>query len=411
MTGQQIAYPLDGSSSTIDVSWSLEQYHWAQTVLIAAGIDHDDTRWQFATTEHGLHPITFMGWWVFVVYYDNRLGLVIHPDRIDRLRNAYPDASIEVCGQTAHGLIWILADPTSVQQHDLETELLLALPLLQSANTIVHRRDDQALILLWNPAKWEWSLFRHQHTYVHAGRAAVERWKIRDPNLVHIGMQAYIYRTGDRGRGFVASGTIVSPPYRTKHFGDADASQFSVDVALDTMLDPENDLLLSLEVMNAQHTEETQVSTFQYSGIVLRDKRATVLERSWRTHVLSIRGTDVTAAITDVNIDEYYYNEGAFRQLSVNVHERSGPARDRAIVIHGTDCCVCGINFERTYGEIGKGFIHIHHLDPIANASEHRPVDPRNDLVPVCPNCHAMLHRRNPPYTIHELVQKMGDGQ
>jgi len=30
-------------------------------------------------------------------------------------------------------------------------------------------------------------------------------------------------------------------------------------------------------------------------------------------------------------------------------------------------------------------------------------VDPINDLRPVCPNCHAMLHRKKPPLTIEEL--------
>lgn len=30
-------------------------------------------------------------------------------------------------------------------------------------------------------------------------------------------------------------------------------------------------------------------------------------------------------------------------------------------------------------------------------------IDPISDLRPVCPNCHAMLHKKNPPYTIDEL--------
>lgn len=79
-------------------------------------------------------------------------------------------------------------------------------------------------------------------------------------------------------------------------------------------------------------------------------------------------------------------------------YERSPINRDDAIRIHGLSCLVCGFNFEKMYGEHGKGFIHIHHNKPI---SETGPtlVDPENDLVPLCPNCHAMAHRRK-SYTL-----------
>ena len=66
---------------------------------------------------------------------------------------------------------------------------------------------------------------------------------------------------------------------------------------------------------------------------------------------------------------------------------------------------MCGFDFERVYGKIGGGFIHIHHLVPMNMRASAKPyeIDPINDLVPVCPNCHAMLHKQNPPYTIEEL--------
>ena len=30
-------------------------------------------------------------------------------------------------------------------------------------------------------------------------------------------------------------------------------------------------------------------------------------------------------------------------------------------------------------------------------------VYPKTDLVPVCPNCHSMLHKRKPAYSVQEL--------
>ena len=58
---------------------------------------------------------------------------------------------------------------------------------------------------------------------------------------------------------------------------------------------------------------------------------------------------------------------------------------------------------EKTYGEIGKKFIHIHHLVKISDIKEEYMIDPIEDLRPVCPNCHAMLHKKEPPFTIEEL--------
>ena len=57
----------------------------------------------------------------------------------------------------------------------------------------------------------------------------------------------------------------------------------------------------------------------------------------------------------------------------------------------------------KLYGEIAKGFIHIHHLIPLSDIKENYSLDPQKDLIPVCPNCHAMFHRRNPPFSPEEL--------
>ncbi len=85
--------------------------------------------------------------------------------------------------------------------------------------------------------------------------------------------------------------------------------------------------------------------------------------------------------------------EGVKRQVTVNSYERDHKARLQCIKVHGTTCAVCGIDFEKMYGELGKGFIHVHHIVPIHTIGKGYKVDPSTDLVPVCPNCHAMLHR------------------
>lgn len=99
------------------------------------------------------------------------------------------------------------------------------------------------------------------------------------------------------------------------------------------------------------------------------------------------------------------YIEGAKKQITINSYERDTGARNKAIEIHGLNCSVCDINFEDFYGKIGLGFIHVHHLKPLHKIDETYNVNPETDLVPVCPNCHAMLHRSLNPPSIEELKE------
>lgn len=98
------------------------------------------------------------------------------------------------------------------------------------------------------------------------------------------------------------------------------------------------------------------------------------------------------------------YKEGSTKKILVNAYERDSRARAVCIRIHGTTCVICQFNFEQAYGEHGKGFIHVHHLKPLAEIKEEYELDPIQDLRPVCPNCHAMIHRRGKLYSIEEIA-------
>ena len=97
------------------------------------------------------------------------------------------------------------------------------------------------------------------------------------------------------------------------------------------------------------------------------------------------------------------YWEGATRRVSVTAYERNSAARRACLRHHGNDCAACGFNFERTYGRLGKGFIHVHHLVALAEVDGSYEIDAAVDLVPVCPNCHAMLHRKDPALSVRQL--------
>ena len=95
--------------------------------------------------------------------------------------------------------------------------------------------------------------------------------------------------------------------------------------------------------------------------------------------------------------------EGAKKQVYVNSYERNSSARERCIKHYGARCIICGFDFEEVFGKVGKDVIHVHHLKPLHEIGETYRVDPINDLRPVCPNCHVIIHKNNPPYSIDEV--------
>jgi 5-methylcytosine-specific restriction protein A len=95
--------------------------------------------------------------------------------------------------------------------------------------------------------------------------------------------------------------------------------------------------------------------------------------------------------------------EGALMRVEVNRYERSGINRANCIAIHGCRCKACGFSFENSYGALGGGYIHVHHVTPVSKLGAGYIVDPWTDLVPLCPNCHAMVHRADPPMQVSEL--------
>lgn len=103
--------------------------------------------------------------------------------------------------------------------------------------------------------------------------------------------------------------------------------------------------------------------------------------------------------------DETLHYEGSVTTVKVNRYERNQEARRKCIEIHGCQCKVCGFDFEKVYGEAGKGLIHVHHVVPISSIKEQYQIDYEKDLIPVCPNCHAMIHRKKDPYTPEEISE------
>ena len=97
--------------------------------------------------------------------------------------------------------------------------------------------------------------------------------------------------------------------------------------------------------------------------------------------------------------------EGAKKTVTVNVYERDPSARAACLRRWGIRCTVCSFAFKATYGDLGDAYIHVHHLRPLSEIGAAYELDPVRDLRPVCPNCHAMLHRRIPALHIEALQE------
>lgn len=130
---------------------------------------------------------------------------------------------------------------------------------------------------------------------------------------------------------------------------------------------------------------------------------------------LEVDGTTITVLKHDVGqiarsplipeevLDAEHLREGAISVIQVNAYERNREAREQCLAHYGTSCCICGFSFEATYGEVAREYIHVHHLRELSMIGGEYVVDPVEDLRPVCPNCHAVLHLRRPAFSIAEV--------
>ena len=112
--------------------------------------------------------------------------------------------------------------------------------------------------------------------------------------------------------------------------------------------------------------------------------------------------SDTSATFNNTPEPESYDKlEGRKHEDTVTRYERDRGNRKKCIEHYGYVCQVCGTNFEKTYGDLGKAFIEVHHLYPVAQGE--RQVNPIEDLIPLCSNCHSMIHRLDDVSDWHKL--------
>ena len=270
-------------------------------------------------------------------------------------------------------------------------EGLLAAPINAAAPTF---------ILAWHPMHFLWQ----DHDYGQAIQvtAAGQSWHDDWTVSVRTGGinptdRAFLYRQY-QDRGLVASGTFTSGVYTGPHWDGSGRQARYAQLDWDTVLAGED--RLPVEELKAE-VPEVKWDHIQGSGIAVPPAAVPKLHEMWVRHTstLVFRSPDEPRGA-----DGQAFPEGALSRVEVNRYERDPRARKACLNHWGHRCAVCGLSFEERYGPLGQDFIHVHHLLELSKVPPGYQVDPVNDLRPVCPNCHAMMHRATgPALSIDEL--------
>lgn len=102
-------------------------------------------------------------------------------------------------------------------------------------------------------------------------------------------------------------------------------------------------------------------------------------------------------------VDPKLFPAGGWKTVYVNAYERDGKARAACLEHHGYRCQGCGVTMKEVYGEMAERVIHVHHIKPVSRLPDGYKIDPLTELVPVCPNCHAVIHAKPAPLSITQL--------
>jgi len=258
-------------------------------------------------------------------------------------------------------------------------------------------------LLTWKSTEWDYAYLQKVIDDFNAG-SKVHRWSCGSTKSIAQGSRVFLMRQGKGEKGIFGSGHVIKTPYEDEHYNehkrDEGKKALYVLIEFDELFDPMTQIKIGTETLK---TLDESVWNSQGSGKSIDSRVAINLEEVWKESLGYTEFIDASEITSPHRV-----TEGAKKTIIVNAYERSRKARRICIDAHGLQCAVCNFHFELFYGKLGVGFIHVHHLKAIADIGEEYQLDPVADLRPVCPNCHAMLHRRkDKQLSIEELKAEL----
>jgi 5-methylcytosine-specific restriction protein A len=272
-------------------------------------------------------------------------------------------------------------------------------------------------LLTWNPARWTWPALKEIAQKISAGYPHEVRWSCGNNRKLPVGARVFLLRQGVEPKGVVGSGWVVRAPYASAHWDEERASKggkaFYIDYVPDALIDPDIHTPLDLRKFN-EGPLSNSIWRIQSSGITLEDAVAHELEVAWSRH-LPFKVSSYESPVLGIRFEEGHRShqfrlhrsrEWALRNRKIEAALAANP--DGRLLCEVPNC---GFDFEVTYGQIGEGFIEVHHLRPLSEA-DGPTVTSLDDLAIVCSNCHAMIHRGGECRPIGDLIacRSVSDG-
>ncbi|MET1087354.1 MAG: restriction endonuclease [Arthrobacter sp.] len=252
-----------------------------------------------------------------------------------------------------------------------------------------------AVTLGWNQGRsnrWDYGTAVEQ--VAESGRS-LHRWRLGHHTDIQPGTEAWLLlQSGsDAVTGLIGHGVVMAEPFEIRVPEHPEAGGWYTTVAFDALLP------LAEHIPNDVLT--AAVPGVLWGGIpegpaAVPPAAESGLRRLWRDQGPAPAGpTQIPAGS---------YPPDSVAVIQVNRYERDEDARRICLAFHGTSCAACGFSFEASYGGSGAGFIDVHQIVPPAMLGRGYQLDPIADLVPLCPNCHAMAHLGvTTPRTVSEL--------
>lgn len=254
------------------------------------------------------------------------------------------------------------------------------------------------ILLAWNPERFPWGNLQDELAEVRRNGRATDSWSVGNRTTLESGARFFLIRLGFEPRGLVGSGWTTSEPYEDRHWdldraANGETARY-VDIYFDVL---EKTPIVAMHELNRHPFADAHWST-QMSGIQIAEPVAGQLEALWgeRTGGGGPKGLEELPTATPKT-------EKHSSRVYVNRYERNSRVRALCLSHYGMKCSGCERLLADLYGTQASDIVHVHHLTPLADIPDGFEIDPIRDLRPVCPNCHAVIHSKQPPYTVDEI--------
>ena len=159
-------------------------------------------------------------------------------------------------------------------------------------------------LLTWNPERWQWNHIQKRITQVETEGFCFEPWSVGVTKKICTGDRVFLMKLGEKPRGISASGWVTSDTYEDKHWGDNSKTALYVDVHFDTIIDPSQESIFSIELLQDKIYSGVNW-TPQASGMIIPDDIAENLEKDWAkfvNHPIPVRQNDYADEVNEAEI-------------------------------------------------------------------------------------------------------------